>query len=145
MLMILQSLTARSSTSHQSSLITGHSSADDRKVPSQVYYDSIHTSGKRPSSRWGHACAAYEDRLFVFGGASSLWHSDSYVFKAGKFSFHQRLLQRVVEQEPGPTTYLQSCNYHDVHERVFAALDKCFCLDRGVSGVAHKGKSDYKP
>lgn len=86
----LQSLTARSSISHQSSIPNGHSSTDDNKAPRQVYYDAVHASGQRPSGRWSHACATLDDRLFIFGGASSMWHSESYVFNAGEFS-HQHV------------------------------------------------------
>ena len=80
---VMQSLTNQSTTSHPSSAMSGHIWSDDSKVPSQVFYDSPHASGQKPSSRFGHASAVSNGKLFIFGGASSMWHSDSYVFNPG--------------------------------------------------------------
>ena len=68
-------------------MMSGHLWSDDSKVPSQVFYDSLHASGQRPSSRFGQASAVYGGRLFIFGGASSVWHSESYIFHAGELLF----------------------------------------------------------
>ena len=68
----VQGLTARSSTSHPSSAMSGHSWSDDSKLPSQVYYDTLPASGQRPSSRFGHASAVWRRQAVHIWGSQQL-------------------------------------------------------------------------
>ena len=79
----------RSSRSGRSSAFSarqpgGSMLTDDSDVPTEVFYGlACASSGRRPSPRWGHASATFQDRLFIFGGVGTTCHSDSYVFNAG--------------------------------------------------------------
>lgn len=49
--------------------------------------EKVQTNGPKPSPRWGHAAAIYDDKMYVFGGFAKDLLNDLYSFDFSMFIY----------------------------------------------------------